>query len=131
MKEINVNKQALKRNLLDLKELHHILEKTAIFFREAELGSVIGAVESGEEARGASMCVEGGCMEGGCVEGGCVEGGCVEGGCVVGGCGGRVWREGVWREGVWREGAGRMGGGRGQGGVRKGEGRRACPPLVV
>ena len=46
VKEINVNKQALKRNLLDLKELHHILEKTAIFFREAGRGTMVGAMEA-------------------------------------------------------------------------------------
>ena len=56
MKEINTNKQALKRNLLDLKELQHILEKTAIFFREAKRGTGIGAMEAGEESKGVYMC---------------------------------------------------------------------------
>lgn len=34
VKEINTNKETLKRNLLDLIELQHILNKTQIFFQE-------------------------------------------------------------------------------------------------
>ena len=34
VKEINSNKETLKRNLLDLTELQHILEKTQVFFQE-------------------------------------------------------------------------------------------------
>lgn len=34
MKEINSNKETLKRNLLDLIELQHILKKTQVFFQE-------------------------------------------------------------------------------------------------
>ena len=34
MKEINANKETLKRNLLDLIELQHILKKTQVFFHE-------------------------------------------------------------------------------------------------
>jgi V-type H+-transporting ATPase subunit a len=36
VKEINGNKETLKRNLLDLIELQHILQGTQIFFQEAE-----------------------------------------------------------------------------------------------
>lgn len=36
VKEINSNKETLKRNLLDLIELQHILSKTQVFFEEAE-----------------------------------------------------------------------------------------------
>ena len=34
VKEINANKETLKRNLLDLIELQHILHKTQAFFME-------------------------------------------------------------------------------------------------
>ena len=34
VKEINTNKETLKKNLLDLIELRHILEKTQGFFQE-------------------------------------------------------------------------------------------------
>ena len=34
VKEINTNKETLKRNLLDLIELQHILQGTQIFFQE-------------------------------------------------------------------------------------------------
>ncbi len=34
VKEINANKETLKKNLLDLIELRHILEKTQGFFQE-------------------------------------------------------------------------------------------------
>ena len=34
VKEINSNKETLKRNLLDLIELQHILSKTQVFFEE-------------------------------------------------------------------------------------------------
>lgn len=34
VKEINANKETLKRNLLDLIELQHILQKTQTFFME-------------------------------------------------------------------------------------------------
>ena len=34
VKEINANKETLKRNLLDLIELQHILHKTQTFFME-------------------------------------------------------------------------------------------------
>ena len=54
VKEINMNKQALKRNLLDLKELHHILEKTRMFFTEVETGAMRAqaAMETGEDTKG-------------------------------------------------------------------------------
>lgn len=35
VKEINSNKETLKRNLLDLIELQHILQGTQVFFQEA------------------------------------------------------------------------------------------------
>ncbi|KAL5510354.1 hypothetical protein EMCRGX_G005884 [Ephydatia muelleri] len=55
VKEISVNKQSLKTNLLDLKELHHILRKTLVFFTEAEQGTMRtqGVMETGEEGKGA------------------------------------------------------------------------------
>ena len=34
LKEINSNKETLKKNLLDLIELQHILKKTQVFFQE-------------------------------------------------------------------------------------------------
>lgn len=34
VKEINTNRETLKKNLLDLVELHHILTKTQTFFLE-------------------------------------------------------------------------------------------------
>ena len=34
MKEINTNQETLKRNMLDLIELEHILIKTQIFFEQ-------------------------------------------------------------------------------------------------
>jgi hypothetical protein len=34
LKEINTNKETLRRNLLDLIELQHILKKTQVFFQE-------------------------------------------------------------------------------------------------
>ena len=34
LKEINANKETLRRNLLDLIELQHILKKTQVFFQE-------------------------------------------------------------------------------------------------
>ena len=37
MKEINSNKETLKRNLLDLIELQHILQGTQIFFQEVSI----------------------------------------------------------------------------------------------
>lgn len=40
MKEINANKVTLKRNLLDLIELQHILQGTQIFFQEVRAGHV-------------------------------------------------------------------------------------------
>eukprot|EP00731_Ephydatia_muelleri_P014009 Em0007g1319a len=54
VKEISVNKQSLKTNLLDLKELHHILRKTLVFFTEAEQGTMRtqGVMETGEEGKG-------------------------------------------------------------------------------
>ena len=39
VREINANKQTLKRNLLDLIELQHILQGTQIFFQEVWSGS--------------------------------------------------------------------------------------------
>ena len=55
LKEINVNKHSLKKNLLDLRELHHILQKTLVFFTEAGQGAMRtqGAMETGEEGKGA------------------------------------------------------------------------------
>ena len=38
MKEINANKETLKRNLLDLIELQYILYKTQVFFEEVRSG---------------------------------------------------------------------------------------------
>ena len=38
MKEINANKETLKRNLLDLIELQYILYKTQVFFEEVREG---------------------------------------------------------------------------------------------
>ena len=40
VKEINANKETLKRNLLDLIELQHILQKTQTFFMEVRLSSL-------------------------------------------------------------------------------------------
>ena len=40
VKEINANKETLKRNLLDLIELQHILQGTQIFFQEVIRGHV-------------------------------------------------------------------------------------------
>jgi V-type H+-transporting ATPase subunit a len=40
LKEINTNKETLRRNLLDLIELQHILKKTQVFFQEAEAQSM-------------------------------------------------------------------------------------------
>ena len=37
VKEINANKETLKRNLLDLIELQHILQKTQTFFMEVHV----------------------------------------------------------------------------------------------
>ena len=37
MKEINSNKETLKRNLLDLIELQHILQGTQVFFQEVSI----------------------------------------------------------------------------------------------
>ena len=34
VKEINTNKETLKKNLVDLIELRHILRKTQVFFEE-------------------------------------------------------------------------------------------------
>ena len=34
LKEINANKETLRKNLLDLIELQHILKKTQVFFQE-------------------------------------------------------------------------------------------------
>jgi V-type H+-transporting ATPase subunit a len=42
VKEINANKETLKRNLLDLIELQHILQGTQIFFQEAETYMIAG-----------------------------------------------------------------------------------------
>ncbi len=36
VKEINTNKETLKKNLLDLIELQHILDKTRGFFQEVQ-----------------------------------------------------------------------------------------------
>ena len=49
MREINTNKETLKRNLLDLIELQHILYKTQVFFEEV---SVRGRAESGKGVEG-------------------------------------------------------------------------------
>ena len=40
VKEINANKETLKRNLLDLIELQHILAKTQTFFMEVRAISI-------------------------------------------------------------------------------------------
>ena len=42
VKEINANKETLKRNLLDLIELQHILQKTQTFFMEVSTLRVEG-----------------------------------------------------------------------------------------
>eukprot|EP00731_Ephydatia_muelleri_P034530 Em0064g12a len=44
LKLVNSNRTALRRNLLDLTELHYILGKTQDFFIEAEQGSVLSVV---------------------------------------------------------------------------------------
>ena len=36
LKEINANKETLRKNLLDLIELQHILKKTQVFFQEVK-----------------------------------------------------------------------------------------------
>ena len=41
VKEINTNQETLKRNLLDLIELKHILIKTQTFFEQVIIGRVI------------------------------------------------------------------------------------------
>ena len=59
LKLVNSNRTALRRNLLDLTELHYILGKTQDFFIEAEQGSVLSVVMHGglEEEKGVSVCV--------------------------------------------------------------------------
>eukprot|EP00731_Ephydatia_muelleri_P014045 Em0007g1355a len=54
LKLVNSNRTALRRNLLDLTELHYILGKTQDFFIEAEQGSVLSVVMHGglEEEKG-------------------------------------------------------------------------------
>ena len=68
LKLVNSNRTALRRNLLDLTELHYILGKTQDFFIEAEQGSVLSVVMHGglEEEKGVcvSVCV---CVGGVCV----------------------------------------------------------------
>ena len=44
MKEINANKETLKRNLLDLIELQHILQGTQIFFSEVYIYALLWCV---------------------------------------------------------------------------------------
>lgn len=46
VKEINANKETLKKNLLDLTELQHILHKTQSFFEEVMHASVIDAIHT-------------------------------------------------------------------------------------
>ena len=41
MKEINTNQETLKRNMLDLIELRHILLKTQIFFEQVRINCYI------------------------------------------------------------------------------------------
>ena len=36
MKQLNANQESLRKNLLDLKELKHILDKAQMFFQEGE-----------------------------------------------------------------------------------------------
>ena len=36
IKQLNANQESLKKNLLDLKELKHILDKAQTFFQEGE-----------------------------------------------------------------------------------------------
>ena len=45
LKEINSNKETLKRNLLDLIELQHILKKTQVFFQEVHTCFVMFALD--------------------------------------------------------------------------------------
>ena len=58
LKLVNSNRTALRRNLLDLTELHYILGKTQDFFIEAEQGSVLSVVMHGglEEEKGVCVC---------------------------------------------------------------------------
>ena len=53
MKEINANKETLKRNLLDLIELQYILHKTQVFFQEVRVGEGRGGAVrvGGQEGR--------------------------------------------------------------------------------
>ena len=87
LKAVNTNRTALRRNLLDLTELHHILGKTQDFFTEAEQGSVFSMAKHGglEEEKGVCVCLGAGGGER-CV---CVWGaGGGEGVCVWGSGGG-------------------------------------------
>ena len=47
VKEINANKETLKRNLLDLIELQHILQKTQTFFMEVATCTRVFVYERG------------------------------------------------------------------------------------
>ena len=57
MKEINANKETLKRNLLDLIELQYILHKTQVFFQEVRVGR-----EEGGAVRVGGQIMQGGEM---------------------------------------------------------------------
>ena len=57
MKEINANKETLKRNLLDLIELQYILHKTQVFFQEVRVGR-----EEGRAVRVGGQIMQGGEM---------------------------------------------------------------------
>ena len=61
LKLVNSNRTALRRNLLDLTELHYILGMTQVFFIEAKQGSVLSVVMHGglEEEKGVCVCVRG------------------------------------------------------------------------
>ena len=59
LKLVDSNRTALRRNLLDLTELHYILGKTQDFFIEAEQGSVLSVVmmHGGLEEKSVCVCV--------------------------------------------------------------------------
>ena len=59
MKEINGNKETLKRNLLDLIELQYILHKTQVFFQEVRVGREEGGGRSSEGGEGGGRSSEG------------------------------------------------------------------------
>ena len=46
LREVNSNKETLKRNLLDLIELQHILRKTQVFFLEVYTCRLVALLHS-------------------------------------------------------------------------------------